>query len=143
MIAIASLNDLDDPIDPRINSDREPLTGHIRPDSSGPPLSRGYLNESIGGEDRRANLNTLDESVWQTVSRDLWAVWEKMRLVLWPKHLLGGALQRTSALSAEERGESESLAGNMRSLMAQGVNPDMVLQGTMSEGLRNWDLWLV
>lgn len=66
-----------------------------------------------------------------------------MRLVLWPKHLLGGVLQRGGGLSAEERGESESLAGNVRSLMAQGVTSDMVLQGTMSEGLRNWDLWFV
>ena len=137
----ASLNDLDDPINPQANSDREPLTGNIQPDSAGPSLSRGYLNQSIGGEDRRANLNTLDETVWQTVSRDLWAVWEKMRLVLWPKHLLGGALQRRSALSQEESGEAESLAGNVRNLVGQGLNPDLVLQGTMSEGLQNWDLW--
>ncbi|KAL9082878.1 MAG: hypothetical protein Q9159_006121 [Coniocarpon cinnabarinum] len=142
-----SLNDLDDPIQPHSHLDREPLTGNIQPDN-GPPLSRGYLNDSIGGEDRRANLNTLDESVWQTVSRDLWAVWEKMQLVLWPRHLLGGALQRNSIRSQEESGEAESLAGNVRHLvgqgrhlMGQGLNPDIVLQGTMSEGLRNWDLW--
>ena len=119
------------------------MTGNIQPDTAGPSLSRGYLNQSIGGEDRRANLNTLDESVWQTVSRDLWAVWEKMRLVLWPKYLLGGALQQGGGIAAEESGEHESLAGNVRNLMAQGINPDMVLQGTMSEGLRNWDLWFV
>ena len=138
----ASLNDLDDPLQPRTNSDREPLTGNIQPDTSNSTFSRGYLNQSIGGEDRRANLNTLDETVWQTVSRDLWAVWEKMRLVLWPKHLLGGALNKRSGMDSAERGEeSESLAGNVRNLMGQGLNPDMVLQGTMSEGLRNWDLW--
>ena len=118
------------------NSDREPLTGNIQSDSSS-ALPRNYLNSSIPGEDRRAPMNTLDESVWATLSRDLRAVWEKMRLVLWPSNLLGGALTRKGGLGAAERGEGESLTSNMRGLM----NPEIVLQGSMSEGLRDWDLW--
>ncbi|KAI9671069.1 MAG: hypothetical protein M1831_005154 [Alyxoria varia] len=135
-----SLNDLDDPMQPD-SSDREPLTGNIQPDSSSTPLPQNYLNSSIPGEDRRAPLNTLDESVWATVSRDLKAVWEKMRLVLWPKYLLGGALTRGGALSDAERGESEGLTSNVRGIVGQLQNPEIVLQGSMSEGLRNWDLW--
>lgn len=107
------------------------------------PLPRGYLNSTIPGEDRRAPLNTLDESVIQTLSRDLSAVWEKMRLVLWPNKLLGGALQHrmTGTNAAMERGESESLTGSIRGMMGQWPNPEIVLEGTMSEGLRDWDLW--
>jgi hypothetical protein len=37
-----------------------------------------YLTSSIGGEDRRATQNTIDESVWETLSRDLVAVWPRM-----------------------------------------------------------------
>lgn len=123
------------------HSDREPLTGNIQPDSSSTPLPRNYLNSSIPGEDRRAPMNTLDESVWATLSRDLKAVWEKMRLVLWPNRLLGGALQRNRGLGSVESGEGEGLTSQMRGLMSQWPNPDIVLQGTMSEGLRDWDLW--
>ena len=122
------------------HSDREPLTGNIQPDTSSTPIPRNYLNSSIPGEDRRATLNTLDESVWATVRRDLLAVWEKMVLVLWPKNLFGGALQRQGGLAAEEEGEREGLAGGVRGLMR---NPEMILQGTMSEGLRDWDLWYI
>lgn len=137
----ASLNDLEDPLQQE-HSDREPLTGNIQPDSSRNPLPQNYLNQSIGGEDRRANANTLDESVWATVSRDLAAVWEKMRLVLWPNNLLGGMLKHGgNSDGAAERGESEGLAGTARGIIGQWPNPEIVLQGGMSEGLRNWDLW--
>lgn len=86
-------------------------------------------------------MNTLDESVWHTVRRDLLAVWEKMRLVLWPKYLLGGMLQRGGGIGAAERGEGDSLTGGLRGLVGQWPNPEIVLQGGMSEGLRDWDLW--
>lgn len=90
-------------------------------------------------------MNTLDESVWATLSRDLSAVWEKMRLVLWPNRLLGGALtNRGGGLGAAERGEaSEDLMGGIRGLAAGRwpVDAETVLQGGMSEGLRDWDLW--
>jgi len=137
----ADLNDLDDPMQAS-HSDRTPLTGNIQSQSSRNPVSQSYLTSSIPGEDRRAPLNTLDESVWETLSRDLKAVWEKMQLVLWPKNLLGGVLlRRDGTAGAAERGESEGLAGNIRGIMGQLPDADRVLQGNMSEGLRDWDLW--
>lgn len=113
----------------------------MQPQTSRNPVPQSYLTSSIPGEDRRAPTKTLDESVWDTLSRDLKAVWEKMQLVLWPKHLLGGMLQRDGAAGAAERGESEGLAGNIRGIMGQLPDADRVLQGNMSEGLRDWDLW--
>lgn len=132
------------------HSDRAPLTGNMQSQSqsSNNPVNQSYLTSSIPGDDRRSPTNTLDESVWDTLSRDLSAVWEKMQLVLWPKHILGGVLlRRDGAAGAAERGENDSLAGNMsaniRGIMGQLGDADRVLQGTMSEGLRDWDLWYV
>ena len=122
------------------DSDRAPLTGNIQ-SSSRNPLPQSYLNSSIPGEDRRAPSNTIDESVWETLSRDLLAVWEKMRQVLWPKYLLGGMLQRGGGIGAAERGEGDNLAGGIRGLVGRWPDADIVLQGGMSEGLRDWDLW--
>ena len=135
----ANINDLEDPL--QSNSDRAPLTGNIQPSSSRSPLSQSYLNSSIQGEDRRAPTNTIDESVWETLSRDVLAVWEKMRQVLWPKYLLGGMLQRGGGIGGAERGEGESLAGGPRGVPGRWPDSDVVLQGGMSEGLRDWDLW--
>ncbi|KAK6340850.1 hypothetical protein TWF696_009169 [Orbilia brochopaga] len=67
------INDLDDPLDNE-NSDRQPLTAAARSAANAVP-----------GEDRRAPTDTIDESVWDTLSRDLHAIWEKMKLVLWPR----------------------------------------------------------
>jgi hypothetical protein len=48
--------------------------------------------------------NTIDESVWETLSRDLVAVWEKMRQVLWPKYLLvRPASNESSNVTTESR----------------------------------------
>lgn len=135
----ANINDLDDPL--QSNSDRAPLTGNIQSSSSRNPLPQSYLNSSIPGEDRRAPTNTIDESVWDTLSRDLLAVWEKMRQVLWPKYLLGGILQRGGGIGGAERGESDSLAGGLRGIAGRWPDADVVLQGGMSDGLRDWDLW--
>lgn len=136
----ANINDLDDPL--QSNSDRAPLTGNIQSSSSRNPISQSYLNSSIPGEDRRAPTNTIDESVWDTLSRDLLAVWEKMRQVLWPKYLLGGMLQRGGGIGGAERGEGDSLAGGgLRGFVGRWPDADVVLQGGMSEGLRDWDLW--
>ena len=135
----ANLNDLDDPL--QSNSDRAPLTGNIQSSSSRNPLPQSYLNSSIPGEDRRAPTSTIDESVWETLSRDLLAVWEKMRQVLWPKYLLGGILQRGGGIGGAERGEGDSLAGGFRGIAGRWPDADVVLQGGMSEGLRDWDLW--
>ena len=141
VVLAANINDLDDPI--QSNSDRAPLTGNIQSSSSRNPLPQSYLNSSIPGEDRKAPTNTIDESVWETLSRDLQAVWEKMRQVLWPKYLLGGVLQRGGGIGGAERGEGDSLAGGLRGVAGRWPDADVVLQGGMSEGLRDWDLWYV
>lgn len=110
--------------------------------SSSAAIPRSYLTSSIPGEDRRAPTNTIDESVWATLSRDLLAVWEKMRQVLWPKYLLGGILQRGGGIGAAERGEGGgSAAGGIRGIVGRWPDAEVVLQGGMSEGLRDWDLW--
>jgi hypothetical protein len=87
--------------------------------------------------------------VWETLRRDLLAVWEKMRQVLWPKYLLGGMLNQGGGMGGAERGEGDSLAGGvptmgqLRGIVGRGPDADAVLQGGMSEGLRDWDLWYV
>ncbi|RJE25795.1 Yip1 domain protein [Aspergillus sclerotialis] len=133
----------DDPL--HDTSDRAPLRGNIQsgPSSSrGPNFSGNYLTSTIPGEDRRATQNTIDESVWQTLSRDLTAVWEKLRQVLWPKYLIGGMLQRGGGgIGAAERGEASGFGGGLRGLVGRWPDADVVLQGGMSEGLRDWDLW--
>ncbi|KAI9678299.1 MAG: hypothetical protein M1817_006244 [Caeruleum heppii] len=131
----AGLDDLDDPLDTR-TSQRAPLTGNIQSQSSAAPIDPNYLTSSIPGEDRRAPTNTIDESVWETLSRDLRAVWEKMRQVLWPKYLLGGMLQRGGGIGGAGREGVQGLWG-----MGRWPDADVVLQGGMSEGLRDWDLW--
>lgn len=146
--------------DPLSTSDTTPLRGNIHSDAnSGSSSSRGvgglgglssnYLTSSIPGEDRRAPQNTIDESVWETLSRDLLAVWEKMRQVLWPKYLLGGLLVRSGGGigGAAERGEASTGAAgfgrNLRGLVGRWPDADVVLQSGMSEGLRDWDLWYI
>jgi hypothetical protein len=122
-------------------SDRTPLTGNIGqlPSSSRDTNTQSYLTSSIPGEDRRATTNTIDESVWETLSRDLKAVWEKVRLVLWPKYLLGGILMRGGGgIAGEaERGEGGAAGGGL----GRWPDAETVLQSSMSEGLRDWDLW--
>lgn len=95
-------------------------------------------------------MNTIDESVWDTLRRDLLAVWEKMRQVLYPKYLLGGMMRGPeSGAAAAESGEGDGLVGggaagalgNIRGLVGRWPDADAVLQGGMSEGLRDWDLW--
>lgn len=71
------INDLDDPLSPV-------TAGPSRTDDRA-PLNPAALTSAIPGEDRRAPTNTLDESVWSTLQRDILAVWAKMQAVLWPK----------------------------------------------------------
>lgn len=72
-----------------------------------------------------------------------------MRQVLWPKYLLGGMLNQGGGMGGAERGEGDSLAGGMptmgqlRGIVGRWPDADAVLQGGMSEGLRDWDLWYV
>ncbi|KAF8859082.1 Yip1-domain-containing protein [Acephala macrosclerotiorum] len=146
----AILDDLDDPLtqtQTHSNSSRAPLTGNITTGSSSRPLNENYLTSRIPGEDRRAPTNTIDESVWETLRRDLLAVWSKMREVLYPKYLFGGSMiDNTSSF----RGAYESLRGagisgardELVGLAGRALDPEALLaQGNMSEGLRDWDLW--
>lgn len=134
---IATLDDLDDPL--QSTSDRAPLTGNIS--QSDNANTRSYLTNTIGGEDRRAPTNTIDETVWDTLSRDLLAIWEKMKQVLYPKYLLGGMMQRGGGIGAAERGEADGFGGGIRNIAGRWPDADVILQGGMSEGLRDWDLW--
>lgn len=85
--------------------------------------------------------------MWATLSRDLRAVWEKLRQVLWPKYLLGGLLARGGGIGGAERAQGDGLAGGaggaggVRGLVGRWPDAEVVLQGGMSEGLRDWDLW--
>jgi hypothetical protein len=134
----ATLDDLDDPL--QGTSDRAPLTGNIN-SRSGAANTQSYLTSSIPGEDRRAPTNTIDETVWDTLSRDIFAIWEKMKQVLYPKYLLGGMMQQGGGIGAAERGESDGLGSNLRGLAGRWPDADVILQSGMSEGLRDWDLW--
>lgn len=130
----ASLDDLDDPLQP--TSSHAPLSGNITQPSD---RTDTYLTSRIPGEDRRAAQDTIDESVWDTLSRDLRAIWSKMREVLYPKYLFGGSMPTTlrgtyDTLRATNREELLGLAGRV-------VDTEALLQGSMSEGLRDWDLW--
>ena len=99
------------------------------------------MTSSIPGEDRRAPTNTIDETVWETLSRDLLAIWEKMKQVLYPKYLLGGMMQQGGGIGAAERGEADGFGGGIRNIAGRWPDADVLLQGGMSEGLRDWDLW--
>ncbi|KAK5726484.1 hypothetical protein LTR17_012708 [Elasticomyces elasticus] len=140
---------LDDLEDPSHTTDRTPLTGNISSQQSTninrtASSSQNYLTSAIPGEDRRAPVNTIDESVWDTLRRDLLAVWEKMRQVLYPKYLLGGMMGQGSGIGGAERAEGGSLSGGVaavRGIVGRWPDADVVLQGGMSEGLRDWDLW--
>jgi len=101
----------------------------------------------MGGEDRSAPINTIDESVWETLRRDLLAVWSKMREVLYPKYLFGGTmLESPSGLRGAYSNIREAgLAGAREELVGlagRAIDADHLLsQGNMSAGLRDWDLW--
>ena len=127
-------------------TDRTPLTGNIGSSNSrSAPLNQSYLTSRVPGEDRRAQLDTLDESVWDTLSRDLRAVWEKLRQVLWPKYLLGGMLSRegTGTNDLESGNAIQGFGRDLRGIVGRWPDADGILHGAMSEGLRDWDLWWV
>ncbi|KAI0175793.1 Yip1-domain-containing protein [Hypoxylon sp. FL1284] len=151
----ADLNDFDDPLT-HAQSQREPLTGNIGSSSSGAggrPLNENYLTSRIPGEDRRAPQNTIDESVWETLRRDLLAVWSKMREVLYPRYLFGGTMLDSSLSSAEGggwRGAYATLRGaglsgardELAGLAGRVMDPESLLSGNnMTPGLRDWDMW--
>ncbi|EQK97828.1 hypothetical protein G6O67_000338 [Ophiocordyceps sinensis] len=140
----ADLNDFDDPLAPQ--SSRHPLAGNIGSGSSSRPLNESYLTSSIPGEDRRAPQNTIDETVWETLRRDLLAVWAKLREVLYPRYLLGGTMfdsegglrgAYSNIRSAGISGTREELTG----LASRVMDAEALLQSNKSPGLRDWDLW--
>ncbi|KAL6860534.1 hypothetical protein ACO1O0_004562 [Amphichorda felina] len=140
----ADVNDFDDPLAPQ--SSRQPLSGNIGSGSSSRPLNEGYLTSRIPGEDRRAPQNTIDETVWETLRRDLLAVWAKLREVLYPKYLLGGTMfdsdsglrgAYTNIRGAGITGTREELTG----LASRVMDSEALLQSNMTPGLRDWDLW--
>ncbi|KAG6017740.1 hypothetical protein E4U54_004271 [Claviceps lovelessii] len=140
----ADLNEFDDPLESQ--SSRQPLRGAIGSSSSSRPLDESYLTSSIPGEDRRAPQNTIDETVWETLRRDLFAVWAKLREVLYPRYLLGGTMFDTQAglrgaysnmRGAGITGTREELTG----LASRMMDAETLLQSNMSPGLRDWDLW--
>jgi protein YIPF6 len=63
-----------------------------------------------------------------------------MRQVLWPKYLLGGMLQRQGAGGDVE---SQGFGRDLRGLVGRWPDADGILEGGLSEGLRDWDLWYV
>ncbi|KND86859.1 Protein YIP4, partial [Tolypocladium ophioglossoides CBS 100239] len=140
----ADLNDFDDPLGTR--SSRQPLAGNIGSQSSSRPLNESYLTSTIPGEDRSAPQNTIDETVWETLRRDLLAVWAKLREVLYPRYLLGGTMFDSEAgfrgaysniRGAGISGTREELTG----LASRVMDAEALLQSNMSPGLRDWDLW--
>jgi len=136
----ADLNDFDDPLSTRASASQLDTT----PSQS---LHQTYLTSRIPGEDRRAPQNTIDESVWATLRRDLLAVWAKMREVLYPRHLLAGTvLESTSGL----RGAYESLRDGgisgardeFAGLAGRVMDTEALLsRGNIPSGLKDWDLW--
>jgi hypothetical protein len=46
-------------------------------------------------------------------------------------------------MNAAERGESQGFGGDIRGLVGRWPDADGILQGGMSDGLRDWDLWSV
>ena len=67
-----------------------------------------------------------------------------MKLVLWPNHLFGGLLQRDGGVGGLERGDGGTAAGiteGLRGIAGRIQDTDALLQSTMSDELRDWDLW--
>lgn len=109
-------------------------------------LDEGYLTSRIPGDDRRAPQNTIDETVWETLRRDLLAVWAKLKEVLYPRYLLGGTMfdsegglrgAYSNIRGAGLTGTREELTG----LASRVMDSEALLQSNMSPGLRDWDLW--
>lgn len=84
--------------------------------------------------------------MWDTLRRDMFAVWAKMREVLYPRYLLGGTMfdsegglrgAYSNIRGAGLSGTREELTG----LASRVMDPEALLQSNMTPGLRDWDLW--
>ncbi|UKZ73466.1 hypothetical protein TrVFT333_001113 [Trichoderma virens FT-333] len=116
----ADLNDFDDPLAPQ--AARQPLTNTI------------------------ASGASASGPVWDTLRRDLLAVWAKLKEVLYPRYLLGGTMfdsegglrgAYSNIRGAGLTGTREELTG----LASRVIDAEALLQSNMSPGLRDWDLW--
>ncbi|KAK4156241.1 hypothetical protein C8A00DRAFT_30939 [Chaetomidium leptoderma] len=140
-----------------------PLTGTIGSSSSSAAAAANSWTSRIPGEDRttsQSNSNTIDESVWATLRRDLLAVWLRLRDVLYPRHLfsawgggpdslLRGAYARLRSGGGGFAGAREELVGlagrvwDADNLLASGAGAeyDSERAAQQQHGLRDWDLW--
>lgn len=84
--------------------------------------------------------------MWETVRRDLLAVWAKLREVLYPRYMLGGTMfdsegglrgAYSNIRGAGLSGTREELTGLANRMM----DAEALLQSSLSPGLRDWDLW--
>lgn len=83
--------------------------------------------------------------MWATLRRDLLAVWAKLREVLYPRHLFGGAaptsLRGAYASLAERALDAESLLGlTATTTTATTATTDQQHQ-QHAGALRDWDMW--
>lgn len=140
----ANLDEFDDPF--TAQPSRQHLEGNIGSGLSSRALNQSYLTSSIPGEDRRAPLTTIDETVWETLRRDLLVVWAKLREILYPRYLLGGTMfdsdggirgAYSNIRGAGISGTREELTG----LASRVMDPEALLQSNISSGVRDWDLW--
>jgi len=117
---------IDDPLD-------APTPSHTTSAGSTSRLNPSTLTSSIPGVDRRAPRDTLDESVWETLSRDLSSVYHKLLSVLWPRFLF--AKKWPDANTMLESGGFNSLHQPLPSAMNSfGANPQ-------AASIHDWDLW--
>ncbi len=96
--------------------------------------------------------------MWETLRRDLLAVWSKMREVLYPRYLFGGSMLFESGGEGSSggggggglRGAYSNLRGaglsgardELAGLAGRVMDPESLLSGNnMTPGLRNWDMW--
>ena len=99
-------------------------------------MNPGLLTSSIPGSDRRAPRDTLDESVWDTLSRDLYSVYLKLLSVLWPRFLL--AKRWPDASTMLESGGFNSLH---QPLPAAVRNASSSASTAAAASVHDWDLW--
>ncbi|KAL2153092.1 hypothetical protein VTH82DRAFT_4247 [Thermothelomyces myriococcoides] len=158
-------DDLIDPDDADINTFDDPLAQPTA--TTGSSSSRAGLSGNIGsstssaaawtsripGEDRTASgHSTIDETVWETLRRDLLAVWRKLREVLYPRHLFfawrggpggsggGGNPLRGAYTSLRSGGGFAAAREELVGFAGRVLDPD-ALEHAPGGQLRDWDLW--
>lgn len=84
--------------------------------------------------------------MWETVRRDLLAVWAKLREVLYPRYMLGGTMFDSEGglrgAYSNIRGAGLSVTREeLTGLANRMMDAEALLQSSLSPGLRDWDLW--